>query len=231
MIVNEIVQQLNEANMVYRFPALDVYFPVATRLSVYRDKRDWALVLEQFEFDHTNIGHDGIHTEFHCFGNNLPQAPGRFNPPLFLTKDGPGGPLFDQDDIMRQHVSSSAVDMTIRDKVVPITTNPARYAEAGIELKEPPRIFGYELLRLIAPTYRHLFFATEAEIVERIGKEMPLLLRLSEWRHPDSLDGLPGMSETFHMIAEVIANNDPSLYQPTEEPNTHWSNYPNAGEI
>jgi len=231
MLASEIIQQLNEASVHYRFPSLNVYFPVATRLSVYRDDTDWAIVMEIFEFDQTNIGHDGIHIEIYCFGNNLPQAPGLVNPPLFVTNDGPGGPLFDLDDIMRQLVSSSAVDMTIRGKVVPVTTDPARYAEAGIVLKQPPRILGYELLRLIASAHRHLLFGTEAEIAERIGMEMPLLLRLREWRHPDSISEMPGMGETFHLIAEVIATNNPSLYQPTEPPNTHWSNYPIAGVI
>jgi len=129
-------------------------------------------------------------------------------------------------------ISRAATDMTIRGKVVPITTEPAAYAAAGIKLKQLPRVLGYELLRLIAPRHRRLFFATEAEIVERIGESMPLLLRLDEWRHPDRNKGeTPADSESFQMIADVIAHNDPSLYQPTQPPNTHWSHWPMAGTL
>ena len=61
---------------------------------------------------------------------------------------------------------------------------------------------------------------------------MPLLLRLNEWQHPDRDKGeTPAYSESFQMIAEVIARDDPWLYQPTQPPNTHWSNYPMAGEV
>jgi hypothetical protein len=165
-----------------------------------------------------------------CYGSDLPQSPGPVYPYLYLTADGPRGPLFDPEDITELLISPKANDMTIRGHVVPIKTDPAAYAAAGIELKQPPRILGYELLRLIAPRYRRLFFATEAEIVERIGEPMPLLLRLNEWWHPDRDEGeTPADSESFQMIAEVIAKNDPSLYQPTEPPNTHWSNWPIAG--
>jgi hypothetical protein len=147
-------------------------------------------------------------------------------------KDGPSGPLFDLSDFMQHHVSLAATDMTIRNEVVPIATDPVTYAAAGIELAEAPQIWGYELLRLVGPRHRRLFFATETEIIERIGEAMPLLLRLSEWRHPDGIvEATLGQTETFQMIARVIANDDPSEYQPTVAPNTHWSNWPNAGDI
>lgn len=41
----------------------------------------------------------------------------------------------------------------------------------------------------------------------------------------------PSAYETWQQIAKVIAANDPSLYQPTLEPNSHWSNWPESGDI
>jgi hypothetical protein len=41
--------------------------------------------------------------------------------------------------------------MTIGGEVIPITTEPSEYAEAGIHLKDPPGIQGFELMRLLAP--------------------------------------------------------------------------------
>jgi uncharacterized protein DUF7003 len=227
MLRSDIIQQLTGDE---RFPALDVSFPIDVRMSVYRSDIDWALILESFEFNQQRLGHDGIITEMWCYGNSLPQAPGRYYPELHVTADGPGGSLFDlyQYD---NSISPLAKDLRLRDKVAPVTLDPAAYAAAGIELKRPPRIFGYELLRLIAPQHRRILFATEGEIVQRIGESMPLLLRLDEWRHPDRGSESPADLESFQMIADVIAHNDPSLYQPTEPPNTHWSNWPLAGVI
>ncbi len=251
MLVSEIIQQLNE-DRVHRFPVLDTYFPIDVRLSAYRSERNWALVIETFYFADARAPHENPETELSCFGSSLPQAPGVCYPGLNVTGDGPSGPLFDP--MVDTLISPMAKDMTIRGKVVPIPTDPAEYAAAGIDLKllssdtelwpqlevamaevgvnlgKPPRIFGYELLRLIAPKYRRLFFATEQEIAERIGEPMPLLLRLDKWRHPDVLE-LPADSESFQMIAEAIAHNDPSLYQPTVPPNTHWRNWPMAGML
>ncbi len=247
MLASDVLQQLNEY---HRCPSLVAWYPIAVWMSVYRDERQWTIVMELLTFNQQYVGHDSCLTKLYCFGDNFSPLAGPAYSELHVTEDGPSGPLFDPCDFMQHHVSLNATDMTIRDKVVPITTDPAEYAVAGIKLEHPPgaaclspdcparhgrggqQIFGYELLRLIAPRHRHLFFATEAEIVERIGESMPLLLRLNEWLHPEGIEmETLGQSESFQMIAEVIANDDPSLYQPTLPPNTHWSNWPNAGIV
>lgn len=227
----QILQQLNEASSgpIFAFPHFSIFYPVDVRLSVYGTASTWAIVIETLVVNNQGAGgHETCHTIFFCYGSNLPQAPGIIDPMLWVTGDGPSGSLFESKfDIL---VSRTATDMSIRGKVVPITTDPVEYAAAGIELSRPPRVTGYELLRLIAPRHRRLFFATEAEIVQRIGESMPLLLRLDEWQHPDRDKGeTPADSESFQMIADVITHNDPSLYQPTVPPNTHWSNWPMAG--
>jgi hypothetical protein len=251
MQVSDIIQQLNE-DRTNRFPVLDVYCPIDVRLSAYRSDMDWALVIETFYFADARLPHENPAITLWCYGNNLPQAPGPCYPELHFTGDGPSGPLFDPK--VDTLVAPSAKDMTIRGKVVPITTNPAEYAAAGIDLKllsrnaelwsqleaglegvgadlgQPPRIFGYELLRLIAPKYRRFLFCTEAEIAGHTGASMPLLIRLDEWRHPDITE-TPADSESFQMIADAIAHNDPSFYEPKEPPNTHWSNWPMAGMV
>jgi len=246
MLASDIIQQLNEDP---RFPYLDPWFPVDVRLSVYRDERQWAIVMEMLIFNQQRMGHECCMTQLYCFGDDFPPSGGTNYSELHVTKDGPSGPLFDSSDFMQHHVSLAATDMTIRSNVVSITTDPAEYAAAGIKLEHPvggpclspvcparqrrggQQIMGYELLRLIAPRHRRLFLATEAEIIDRIGEPMPLLLRLNEWRHPDGVEEMLWQSESFQMIAHVIANDDPLLYQPTVPPNTHWSNWPMAGDI
>lgn len=41
----------------------------------------------------------------------------------------------------------------------------------------------------------------------------------------------PSSYETWQQIAEVIVTGDASKYQPTLEPNSHWSNWPEAGAL
>jgi hypothetical protein len=158
---SEVIQQLNDHAQLYGLPRIENYYPIAARMSAYRGVRHWGLAIEVFEFNDSNYGHGCPRTKFYCFGDVLPQAPGWTGPTLHLTKDGPSGPLFDPQGI-QQTISSSASDMAIRGKIIPITTEPLNYAEAGIELEDPPRIQGYELLRLLAPRYQELFFATES---------------------------------------------------------------------
>jgi hypothetical protein len=257
MLRNEIIQQLNDADIGpgFAFPNFSLFYPIDARLSLYRSDAEWVLVIETLVFSDAGVGaHEGCQTMLFCYGSDLPQPPGIVYPHLYVTGDGPSGPLFDP--VVDTLISPTATDMTIRGKVVPVTTDPAQYAAAGIELRllssstetwakyktalaaagadlgQPPRVEGYELLRLTVPKHRRPFFVTDAEITERIGKPMPLLLRLDEWRHPDKVKGeAPADSESFQMIADVIAHNDPSLYQPTEPPNTHWRNWPMAGML
>ena len=65
----------------------------------------------------------------------------------------------------------------------------------------------------------------------RIPDDWHHLLRLDEWRHPDLVAGeLPSAIPTFQSIAKVIAHCEPSAYV-AEEPNTHWSHWPEGGTL
>ncbi|NJM81033.1 MAG: hypothetical protein HC854_18065 [Flavobacterium sp.] len=41
----------------------------------------------------------------------------------------------------------------------------------------------------------------------------------------------PSSYETWQLIAKVIVSNDPTLYKPTLQPNTHWSNWLDSGSM
>jgi hypothetical protein len=133
MLRTEIIHQLNEAHSdpTFAFPHFSIFYPVDARLSVYRTTRTWALVIETFVFDDAGVGsHDACQTMFFGYGSNLPQAPGIFYPALYVTGDGPSGKLFDP--MIDKLISPTAKDMTVRHKVVPITTELTDYAAAGI---------------------------------------------------------------------------------------------------
>jgi hypothetical protein len=80
--------------------------------------------------------------------------------------------------------------------------------------------------------YHDKLVATEDEIRERIPVDLPKVLELKAWFHPDLVNGeLPSQNETFQQIAEVLETGDISCYRPTRQPNTHWSNWPDGGTV
>ncbi len=71
---SEIIQQLNYAARSYGIPMLDIYYPIAARMSAYRTAHHWGLVIELFEFNDSCIGHACPRTRVFCFGDALQQA-------------------------------------------------------------------------------------------------------------------------------------------------------------
>src|SRR4029453_17979640 len=101
----------------------------------------------------------------------------------------------------------------------------------GITMVED-QLSATDLFRSLLPEHRERFLATDAELRQRIPKDLPLLLKLDEWYHPDVVNGdKPSDNETFQLIAKVLAKGNASLYAPTNEPNTHWKNWPDGGTL
>jgi hypothetical protein len=227
----EILQQLDDCAREFTFPMLDngYVYPGTVRLSAYRDEARWALVIEAVGYHPRAGGHDGINNCLHCFGNCLKRAPGTANEDfLFPTSDGPEGPTFDDD--YGWYVRPEARSISIRGHVLPIRVQPSDLAANGIEPVEPPQVTGADLLRSLLPEYRELLLATEAELRERIPPDLPRILQLEEWHHPDlGGDEMPSQSPTFQMIAQVLETGDVDRYRPVEEPNTHWKFWPDGG--
>ncbi|MEV6924307.1 hypothetical protein AB0M46_07350 [Dactylosporangium sp. NPDC051485] len=69
----------------------------------------------------------------------------------------------------------------------------------------------------------------EHELRRRISVDVPEVLRLDQWHHPDVEP--PSQSETFRHIADVLATGDIDRYAPSKPPNTHWSNWPESGSL
>jgi len=165
-------------------------------------------------------------------GDNLHQ--------FHFTSDGPDGPTFAFTDPPDETIHSpweylhpDARTMRIRGETIPIETDPNAYEQMGIRLLDPPRIKGHELLRGLPLKYRKMLLcANDNERLKKIlkAKRSPLFLQLDEWRHHSRQDyERPSESESFRMLAEAMVAGDPSRYQPTQPPNTHWSHWPRAG--
>ncbi|WP_407664699.1 DUF7003 family protein [Micromonospora tarensis] len=91
---------------------------------------------------------------------------------------------------------------------------------------------GFDVLRPLVPDHRELLLADEVELRRRIPADIPEIVRLDQWRHPDLLqDTLPSQSMTFRQLANVLTIGDVGRYAPDMPPNTHRSNWPKSGNL
>jgi uncharacterized protein DUF7003 len=229
----EILSQLDGCAKEFTFPVLDngYFYPITTRLNVFRDDMRWALIIEVIGFNHRAGGHYGIYNALHCYGNCINTKPGLSDENLLNpTQDANEEPTFD--DEYGFYLRPEATKIRIKDTVIPVNHNCEFYVSKGIELSEPPKITIYEFLRGLLPEQRELLLATKDELKQRLTTQIPLILQLDEWHHPDlANDELPSGNATFQMITKVLVTGDRSLYQPQTPPNTHWSNWPEGGEL
>jgi hypothetical protein len=220
----EILEQFDRCARECTFPMLDngFVYPVDVRLEAYRDECRWAVVIEVVGF-HPRLG--SVCDCLHLFGNCLTRLPGTANED-FLCPTTDSSPF--DGDIVRPDAKS----IRIRDMDVPLHLSQRAFEEAGIDLLEPPTVYIYELLRILALSHRSHFLATDGELHDRVPPDLPMILQLDEWHHPDLAgDELPSTNETFQMIADVLVSGEGGVYQPTLEPNTHWSNWPAGGTL
>jgi len=229
----EILQQLDQCAAEFTFPMLDngYLYPADTRMSLYRDAQRWAMIIEVLGFMPRAGGVEGIQNCLHCFGNCLKRKPG-LNNEDFLTPitDGPSGPLLAE--AFGEVVNEQASDCRIRDTVIKIPKELKRFQQKGIILEDPPAVLAFELLRFFIPEYRDRLLATEVELRERIPANLPLILRLDEWYHPDLAEGeRPSQNPTFNALAQVLVTGNPGVYRPVEPPNTHWQHWPAGGTL
>ncbi len=229
----DILWQLDECAKLFTFPMLDngYIYLADVRLSAYRDETRWALIIEVLGANPRASGHDSLQNCLHCFGNCLKRPPGTANEDfLFCTSDGVDGPTFDSE--YSWYVEQNTHTIHIREDLVQFDISDDNLLSKGITPAEPPRVNGAELLRSLVPEFSVPLLATDEELGARIPPDLPLAFHLDEWHHPDLVRGeLPSESRTFQMLADAIVGDNPSHYEPTQPPNTHWRNWPNGGSL
>ncbi len=228
-----ILEQLDQATKNFHFPVLDngyVYL-ADVRLTAFASRSKWVLIIETLGFSTRLHGAEAFTNALYCYGNDLLEPPGLSNRRfLFPINDTPADPLFDEEGF--KQIRAGAQTITIRDEVHTISTDPAFYEAQGIELESPPSIFAFELLRGLLPELRPQLLATDLELRGQLTSELPVVLQLDEWRHPDVVnEEYPSQLESFQSIAEVLVRQDPARYRPSEPPNTHWRNWPYGGTL
>lgn len=241
----QILTVLDDCCNAYTFPMLDngyVYL-AATRLSLYRSTDDWAIVIEVFGFSPRAGRPDvGVYT----FGSrlrgrtpadefNTPQAYERYldsNPFNEMRTFEPIAEGSWQNDDDRELVATDAAQLILRGRPVAIP-DPEAFAGYGIELENPEQIRTFELCRFLAEIYRDDVLATPEERRVSVPPELTELFVLEAWNHPDVKDEAerPSRSETFRQLADVLASGDVRAYEPSEPPNTDWTNWLESGTL
>ncbi|MHA7854831.1 DUF7003 family protein [Marinobacter shengliensis] len=239
---SEVLEVLDECARAFTFPALDngYVYPAKTRLSAYSSNMDWALVIEVFGFSPRSGCPD---VQLYTFSNQVRRSRDSqsfVNEEAFSSyiRSNPYNessfvyPIYNEswidEDDGETAIESEFIDLRGTELKVPTT---AELASVGIQAEEEsPLVF--EVCRWLAEKAPSLVLATEQEKQANLPAGVVKQLEVEEWNHPDITgEELPSQKETFQQIASVLITGRVSAYQPSEEPNTHWSNWPEAGTL
>lgn len=229
---DEILHQLDLCAADYTFPVLDngyVYL-ADVRLSAYRTDQYWALVIEQLGTDYRA---GGLFNALYRFGNCFVQTPGLANEDILAVMDSPDNyPIFPDEDHWDIRIKKGL--LRVRNELISYDVSPDNLLAHGIteDEQDMEAVTITELVRSLVPEHHALLMATEDELRRALPPEIPLILRLDEWHHPDVIEAeIPSKNEAFQMIAEVLVSGDATKYKPTLPPNTHWSNWLESGTL
>ncbi|MEY9925905.1 hypothetical protein ABH926_000525 [Catenulispora sp. GP43] len=106
---------------------------------------------------------------------------------------------------------------------------PIRVRGEDLAVDAPPGEYFAEAVRELVPEHRDLLLADESELRALVPPDLPEILRLEAWHHPDVLVERPSREEVFQLLAKVLDTGNPHEYRPTQAPNTHWSSWPESG--
>jgi hypothetical protein len=241
----EILEVLDQCCEHHRFPMLDngYFYLAASRLSLFRSSTDWAMVIEIFGYS-PRAGIPDTHvytlgsrvqrmrgeTDFvsrAAFENYLANNPHNESSFIYPIEEGAW-----QDDSSVELLARGQREVVVRGLSGPTPPREA-YAQHGIALTSPDDVQVFEFCRWLAATARDRVLATAEERRNCVPSELALILQLDEWRHPDVVnDELPSAVPTFQALAEILAGgSEVGLNAIRERPNTHWSNWPDAGTL
>ena len=228
----EILNQLDLCAADFTFPVLDngYMYLGGVRLNAYQSDQCWALVLEHLG---TNYRAGRAYNHLYCFGNCFPDDVKPMDSGILdVLNDPANDALFSAED--RWGVVQDKGLVKVREDWVPYDVTEEKLLEKGIgkDTRDMGSVTITELLRSLLPEHQALLFATDEELKQQLPLDLPLILRLNEWCHPDIIEGeTPSKSKAFRMIAAVLVSGDASLYRPTLPPNTHWSNWLESGTL
>ncbi len=229
----EILHQLDTEAESYVFPMLDngYYYHGDQKLTIFRDEKRWAILLEVLAYNNHENNIDGITTISNFFGNCLTGWNDNDNFKFFASDNGVDTFLYDETNYI-PYLNNLATSIKIRETIVINTFDKEYYLSKGIELEFENKITPWEFLRGLIPEQSNLFWLTRQEISNKIPLDLPEFMTIKDWHHPNLVMGeKPSETETFQQLADVIVAGDKNLYNTTEIKNTHWKNWPDGGSL
>ena len=213
-----------------------------SRLTLYADDSRWAIVSEVSGY---NPRAARFLLTVASLGNCLERL-SRMGSSNQFTYNGEFITLIEQGPLYEatQHFASAAtpVQLQIRDHIVPVPDGKGTFVPTTLSRTWPKGARAEDLGRYVAYEYAELCRATDAEKRMHLPASLPQLMQIDEWYHrswayfhsssnPGPIGDAPSSYETYRLIAAVLANRDPSRYRPTLKPNSHWTNWPQAGSL
>ncbi len=220
-----ILKQLDIAAVAGRFPDFDHPYvkPVTSQLRVYIDDDNWCIVLEILGVDVREGWSDCIIDSVFFFGSKSLLVENGFELLHYPVKDQDG--LFCYEDVLA--VNTDAEFICVEMQLIDLSTINIKDLAPGKDCL--PVV---DLLRELSKYHEDIWFCPEQEIKQVIPKKLMKVLQLREWYHPCLRDGtMPSQTDTFQLIADIIFTGNSTLYHPTSKANTHWSNWPQAGNV
>jgi Family of unknown function (DUF7003) len=193
------------------FEHLD-YEILAARLTAFRDDERWAIVFSMIQWEPASDSGIVVMTE--PIGNCI-ELP---DDDEYLARRIDTVALeIDADDDALADVGYIS-DVRLRGKAIPVS----RLTIAPDPEVEREEAFWVALAA--ASQYREQMLPNDEELARFFPDGAPpKFLVLDDWHH--SKYGLAREWELFRLLAKAIVKGDPSLYQPTEPPNTNWRNW------
>lgn len=213
MDIGEILDQFDVSARNYTFPDLGhgYYYAVDARLHAYADRDRWALIVEAVGYGNRCLN---LVDMLHVYGNCLTKGTFGF------------GSSLDRVDNMSELTTEDECEAYVGDVPIMVRGNALRVdGKAGEDI--------WRTFRRLVPQHRDLLLADEAELREHIPADLPEILRLEQWCQPwyTSEDELPSWSPFYRLMAAVLAHADADLYRPVGMANTHWSQWPESGNL
>lgn len=193
------------------FEHLD-YDILAARLTAFRDNERWAIVFSMVQWDPASDTGIVVMTEpvGNCVG------------------------LPDEDEYLARRVDSVALDIDPDDDALAdvgyissVRIWDEEIAVSALTIEAAPEVERDEAFWVALAAvnrYRDQMLLNDDDLARYCPDGIPpKFLVMDDWHH--SKWGLASEWEVFQLVAKALVKGDPSLYQPTEEPNTNWRNW------
>lgn len=199
----------------HSFPTLDhpYLYTIESRMHAYGDGNRWALVAECAGYSNRAWG----------LQNDVRTLCGSASTP-------PDGDEWDFEDFFEIEEIVDVEDEFVDGEFRPVS-NTVILKGQEITFRGSMKQDLSDYLRELSPDHKDVLLGDEGDVRQHVPQGLPKILTLEEWHHNQSFQEPPSSVETFRQLAQVLATGDPNYYAPTVAPNSHWSNWPDAGSL